>query len=550
MANVTSSYWYDSSNDEYEIPVIHLGVLDNYPDVSNNTNPPVTDLSLYSGWSSSFSFKGAITGEIPVISQPANEIVRALGRFGTFYASSDTISSDNYFRVSEITTGVYSFYANNEEVANIANLNSAYSGTEAFYLATGIIEGVEYLGIYAYGTGLGGDEHTAWAFAYNKDADQAWNVLKGILTIDPAPGYKGFKPTGTKYKRTKPGVGGIGHGATGHKQNPGYETDNISNPSAPNETYASAIGSGFVHAYNIVQNSLDGLAKCLWGTTLSTAITNLFVNPLDFIISLNVFPCKPSMGASTPIKIGKWQCITTDLGANAFGLPLTNQFKVLHFGTVNIYENWGSFLDYTNTSIELYLPFIGTVDIDTSEVMNGSIDLDYTIDFFTGMCVANVNCNRTVELPDGSVKNQKSQHSFQGNCSMSVPLSQIQYGNMIGSLIQAGTNGLKNPALGVGTLVNEAVSGGFKPSVTAKGTISANAGFCSVLFPYVRITRPISAESDSFQEVMGYPSYIDSTLGECEDLCICESIDLHTITGATDSEIERIRQLCLEGVHV
>ena len=550
MANVTSSYWYDSSNDEYEIPVIHLGVLDGYPDVSNNTNPPVTDLSIFSGWSSSFSFKGAITGEIPVISQPANEIVRALGRYGTFYPSSDTISSDNYFRVSQISADRVSYYACATDISNVSNVDSAYSGTASYFLATGIIEGVEYLGIYAYGTGLGGDEHTAWAFAYNEESYQPWNVLKGILNIDPAPGYKGFRPTGTKYKRTKPGVGGIGHGATGHKRNPGYETDNISNPSAPNETYASAIGSGFVHAYNIVQNSLDGLAKCLWGTTLGTAITNLFVNPLDFIISLNVFPCKPSMGSPTPIKIGKWQCTTADLGADASGLPLTNQFKVLPFGTVNIYENWGSFLDYTNTSVELYLPFIGTVDIDTAEVMNGSIDLDYTIDFFTGMCVANVNCNRTVELPDGSVKNQKSQHSFQGNCSMSVPLSQVQYGNMIGSLIQAGTNGLKNPALGVGTLVNEAVSGGFKPSVTAKGTISANAGFCSVLFPYVRITRPISAESDSFQEVMGYPSYIDSTLGECEDLCICESIDLHTITGATDSEIERIRQMCLEGVHV
>lgn len=550
MATITLSYWYDSSNDEYEIPVVYLGVLDNYPNVTNETNPSVSDVSLFSGWSGSFSFKGAITGTFPAIVAPANEIVRALGRYGTFYPSSATISSDNYFRVSQIAGNRVSYYACATDSENVSNVDSAYSGATAYCLGLGTIGGNVYLGIYAYGTGLGGDEHSAWLFAYNAENYQAWNALYSLVTIDSPPGSKGFKPTGTRYKHTKPGIGGRGHGATGHKLNPGYETDDISNPSAPNETYASAIGSGFVHAYNIVQNSLDGLAKCLWGTTLSTAITNLFVNPLDFIISLNVFPCKPSMGSSVPIKIGKWQCISADLGADASGLPLTNQFKVLHFGTVNVYENWGSFLDYTNTSVELYLPFIGTVDLDTAEVMNGSIDLDYTIDFFTGMCVANVNCNRMVEMPDGTVKNQKSQHSFQGNCSMSVPLSQVQYGNMIGSLIQAGTNGLKNPALGVGTLVSEAVSGGFKPSVTAKGTISANAGFCSVLFPYVRVTRPISAESDSFQEVMGYPSYIDSTLGDCEDLCICESIDLHSISGATDSEIERIRQLCLEGVHV
>lgn len=544
MPNASNSFWYDSSNDEYEIPIIWLGDMTDAPDA----NDP---MGLASGWSSSFTIKGDITGEFPTVGLSSNlEIVNALGRFGTFYASSESISSNDYFRVTETTAGVYSLYANTDGIYNVANITTASDGYAQYFLAIAHIGNDDYLGIYAYGTGLGPDEHPAWMFAYNEDAEQAWNVLQSILITETPPGKKDFKPTKTRYTKFMKGIGGRGHGATHKGQTPAYETDDISNPGAPDETYASAIGSGFVHAYNIVQNSLDGLAKCLWGTTLGTAITNLFVNPLDFIISLNVFPCKPSMGSSVPIKIGKWQCTTADLGADASGLPLTKQFKVLNFGTVNVYENWGSFLDYTNTSVELYLPFIGTVDLDTAEVMNGSIDLDYTIDFFTGMCVANVNCNRMVEMPDGTVKNQKSQHSFQGNCSMSIPLSQVQYGNMIGSLIQAGTNGLKNPALGVGTLVSEAVGGGFKPSVTSKGTISANAGFCSVLFPYVRITRPISAESDSFQEVMGYPSYIDSTLGECEDLCICESIDLHTITGATDSEIERIRQLCLEGVHV
>ena len=544
MPNASNSFWYDSSNDEYEIPIIWLGDMSDAPDAEDGQG-------LLTGYSSSYLFKGTKTGEFPTSGISSNlEIYNSLGRYGTFYPSTDTISSNKFFRVTEKAgyPGSYDFFAQADD--EVASLSTNITGYSQFFLAIANIDGDDYLGIYAYGTGLEYDEHPAWIFAYNGYSDEAWNVLQGILETETPPGKKDFKPTKTRYTKFMKGIGGRGHGATHKGQTPAYETDDISNPGAPDETYASAIGSGFVHAYNIVQNSLDGLAKCLWGTTLGTAITNLFVNPLDFIISLNVFPCKPSMGSSVPIKIGKWQCTSADLGADASGLPLTKQFKVLNFGTVNVYENWGSFLDYTNTSVELYLPFIGTVDLDTAEVMNGSIDLDYTIDFFTGMCVANVNCNRMVEMPDGTVKNQKSQHSFQGNCSMSIPLSQVQYGNMIGSLIQAGTAGLKNPALGVGTLVSEAVGGGFKPSVTSKGTISANAGFCSVLFPYVRVTRPISAESDSFQEVMGYPSYIDSTLGECEDLCICESIDLHTITGATDSEIERIRQLCLEGVHV
>ena len=417
------------------------------------------------------------------------------------------------------------------------------------YLAHGWIDEKEVIGF------LGIDTRSAQYpsyltpyFIYNEEYSD-WLLSYAM----PDPGKKGYKPTATRYDPDKKaGIGGKGHNPDPGK-NPGYASDDISNPGAPDESSASVIGSGLVRAYKITKSNLGALAECLYGTTLFGLITNLSINPLDFIVSLNIFPCAPSVGSDTHLMLGKWECTDsgTGLGANVLGKPLTSQFKVIDFGSVDIYENWGSFLDYTHTQIELYLPFIGMVDIDTAEVMNGSIALSYTIDFLTGMCVANVNCNRTVELPDGRVKNQKSQHSFQGNCAMTVPLSQQSFGNILGSLINAGTAGMRGGLAGVGiSVASDVASGGFKPSVTTKGSISANAGYCAVTFPYVRLTRPISGEPDSFQEVAGYPSYIDSKLADCDDLCICDSIDLHNITGATDSEIERIRQMCLEGVHV
>ena len=553
MATITPSYWYDSSNDEYEIPVVYLGVLDNYPNVTNETNPSVSDVSLFSGWSGSFSFKGAITGTFPAIVAPANEIVRALGRYGTFYPSSDSISSDNYFRVSQISADRVSYYACATDSENVSNVDSAYTGATAYCLGLGTIGGNVYLGIYGYGTGLGGDEHSGWLFAYNTENYQPWNVLKSILTIDPVPGQKNFKPTGTRYKRTKPGIGGRGHGATHKGQTPAYGTTVITNPSRPDESVASVVGAGLITTYQIGKSALGELAGCLYGTTLLGLVTNLAINPLDFIVSLNIFPCEPDTLASAHVTLGNWVCTDsgTGLGANVTGRPLQHQFKTISFGSINVYENWGNFLDYSNTKMELYLPFIGFVDVDVAEVMDGSITLDYTIDFLTGMCVANVNCNKFVETPDGEIYQQSSQHAYQGNCAISVPLGQMQYGQIVGSLISAGVSGMRGGIASAGmSLASDFVSGNLTPNGSTKGSISANAGFCSVLYPYIRITRPISCESDSYQEVMGYPSYIDSTLGACEDLCICESIDLHTISGATDSEIERIRQMCLEGVHV
>lgn len=453
-------------------------------------------------------------------------------------------------RISDLVGFKYFSFSNfgSYDPSAVAECNVSNNHYSAIYLAHAKVGEDEYIGFLGWNTDPNNYYYHKPMFIVNEEFSN-W-----LMIYTKEPGDTGFIPTLIKYVHDKLGIGGKGH-KTDPGNLPAYDTDNIDNPDAPDESSASAIGSGLIHAYDINTANLGALATVLYGTTLGGLITNLSINPLDFIISLNIFPTAPSHAtASTNLVLGKWVCTDSgidSLGGNVSGKLLTSQFKVVHFGKVNIEENWGSFLDYSHTQIELYLPFIGTVDIDTSEVMNGSIDLDYTIDFFTGMCVANVNCNRVVELPNGRTKIQKSQHSFQGNCAISVPLSQQQYGNMIGSLINAGTAGLKGGIAGMGiTVASDIASGGFKPTVTTKGTISANAGFCSILYPYVRITRPISAISDSFQEVNGFPSYINNTLGECTDLCVCDNIDLHSITGATDSEIERIRQMCLEGVHV
>lgn len=368
---------------------------------------------------------------------------------------------------------------------------------------------------------------------------------------DEDPGEKGFKPTAARTTKNRPGNGGRG---TAQKKQPEYKSSQITQPGAPNESVASAIGSKFINPYKIDKTNLAAVGSCLWGSDLAGFLANIYVNPLDFIVSLCVFPTSPSVGSAEAIRIGKYRCLVGDggLGFDASGYPLANQFKVINFGTITIPENWGNYLDYSQTTLELYLPFIGSVNLDTSECMGGTINVQYTIDFLTGMCVANVLCTKAnFVLPSGKgLDYVNAQHSFQGNCAIQIPLSRVDYGSMVGSLINACTQGITNPVAGFAGVVTDAIGGGFRPNVTSKGNIVANSGYCSVLYPYVRITRPITAEPDSYQEVMGYPSYINTTLGECSDLCICEDIDLTGIAGATENELNKIRQLCKDGVYV
>lgn len=371
-------------------------------------------------------------------------------------------------------------------------------------------------------------------------------------TLESVPGDKGFKPTAARTTKDEPGQGGRG---TTNKVNPDYAGDSVTQPGAPDESVASGVGSGFLNIYKVDTANLNKVGQCLYGSTMLGLIQSIAVNPLDFIVSLMVFPCSPSVGSSENIKLGGWLAAATGgaaLGFDATGTKLSKEFEVFDFGTVSIPENWGNFLDYSQTTVELYLPFIGSVNLDVSECMGGNVNVQYTVDFFTGMCVANVLCSRAnYTLPSGkALSHVHAQHSYQGNCAIQLPLSAVNYGTMVGSLINACTQGITNPVSGFMGIAADAIGGGFRPNVTSKGNIVANAGFCSVLYPYIRLTRPITAEPDTYQQVIGYMSYINTTLGECEDLCVCDSIDLRGISGATESEMNRIKQMCMEGVYV
>ena len=413
-------------------------------------------------------------------------------------------------------------FANNSDLPNIPG----YGANVGFYLVT-----------YAEGTG-----YKLGAFSYG--------TLISDVEYESEPGEKGFEPTAANTNINFPGVGGRGFT---NKRHPDYASDTITQPTAPDESSASAVRSGFLNVYQISESELNKICGVLYSDTLLNAIQSVFVNPLDFIVSLQIFPLAANVGSAENLKFGKWIAAAT--GATALGTAisankLSSQFKTIDFGTINIPENWGNFLDYSQTTIELYLPFIGSVNIDVSECMGGTINVQYTIDFITGMCVANVLCTRHFNLPSNKLVPNRAQHAFQGNCSIQIPLSAVNYGNMVGSLINACTQGITNPVGGFMGMAQDAVTGGIRPNVSSKGNIVANAGFCSVLYPYVRITRPITAEPDSYQEVMGLPSYINTTLGQCDDLCICDGINLQNVSGATENELNKIRQMCMDGVYV
>lgn len=364
------------------------------------------------------------------------------------------------------------------------------------------------------------------------------------VATEESPGDEGFKPKRVPNNDNR--GGGNRSGAIVR-----YISDILEKAQAPDESAASVVASGCLNIYQVDPSNLDNLLKCLFSDTFLGWLNNLFMNPLDSLVSLSIFPCAPDLGGSEPIKLYKYSCNSASLGANAYGTRLSKQYKHIPFGRIYASEMFESYLDYVGTSFLLYLPFIGEVEIPVAEVMGGFIDLDYTIDFATGACVANVQCEKHMAINGVLCDTQFTNHSYQGNCSAQLPLTSVSYSNIVGSLLNCVSTGLASGPCGAGvSLMKDGLSGGFAPTISTKGSVTANGGFCSILYPYITIFRPITAEPDNFQTVMGYPSYMDKSLATCHGLCICDNIDLHGVTGATDNEINRIKQMCREGVYV
>lgn len=514
-------------------------------------------LSTFRGWTTANLFEwypAAIQGALsPDAELCASDQSLSYPNFTIAFDADGSAGGGDLFSDVEITRA----YGATERVTSLAmddHGTTRYSVVGYMDVVTGDDEdafGGHIFGLFAVKCWkrYGGDD-PRMEFTLITSSQVTFNDFPDEYSVDP--GDKGFKPTTITQLNPTTGGGSTSGGS------PSYPTDTLTQPGAPDETHASAAGSGLLNAYVINKANLAHLCYNLFSPTWTSAFTHLFWEPLDSIISLQVFPCTPDTGTSEYVKVlgymSKKGSPSDTLRADwedSQAAPLTNQFKVFDFGDLSISEMFESFLDYDASDFTLFLPFIGEIAMPVGEVMGSTINVQYTVDFFTGMCVANVLINKSAVLSNGETAPQYAQHSYMGNCAVQMPLTSVQYGNVMGSLAQAASMGLKTGLGGAaGSLAMSAANGGFRPTVTTKGTIGANAGFCGILQPYITITRPIPAESPNYQNVTGYPSYVDATLGTCDGFCKCTDIDLTNVAGITNSEMERVKNMCLAGVYV
>lgn len=400
-------------------------------------------------------------------------------------------------------------------------------------------------------------------FFISKAQAQALNNSSVPPYIPVVPGKDPYDPSGDGSGYSGSGGGPAPTGGTGTTGNGGLHdntSDAIPTPSVPSNI---ATNSGLFTAYNPSSSQLADFGSALWSMDITDIddVLKFLVggDAFNAIIGLHLLPVQPVTGSTSSIKLGKW-----DSGVSA--PKITNQYVQVSFGSVLLPEYWGNSIDYSPyTKVQLALPYIGIVDVETDDVLGSNNTLTYNIDVLSGAICATLHC----------VKGELNSVIYQwsGSCAVSLPVTGANYNGVLGSVLAiaagaatiavggatiAGASGasaalasIKGGAAiagGVGSLAGSALNtyGSVKGKVQKSGAFGANSGALGIMTPYFIVTRPVQSVPVTWQADKGYPSNISAQLGTLTGYTEVSEINLEC--SGTESEKEEIIKLLKSGV--
>lgn len=323
------------------------------------------------------------------------------------------------------------------------------------------------------------------------------------------------------------------------------------------------------------------------------------VNPAEYILgAYYTWFDLPINDTDVPVKIGRITLPTSTSRKLSSGDTMLrpSRWQYLTFGTKEIPHRFNDFRDYAPyTTIELYLPLAGTIELDTAYVMGHSITIRYyySILTMTGVaCVyrddilyktADVKIGSQIPLLStniGQYQNQITQlETARKQNSIRLATSVITAAGDIGSAIASGGAGTASIAKDIGNIAIlglqqeqlEYQLNHLAPSLSVTGAAEAsNSLCCGQLVPKLIIKRAkkLKTLNDTvYSETVGNACCINDILGYVggdiqkprTGLVVCSNIDTtnmqKTVGTATTvcptiEEINAIKQALSSGVYL
>lgn len=256
------------------------------------------------------------------------------------------------------------------------------------------------------------------------------------------------------------------------KPNPGWRTD----PNSYKDGMKYNLLKNYkttTRRYNLLASEISDLFYSLWHLwdsldpsepenydinlySMQNFLTN---NPLDCFVNLKYFPISLDMSTNTVPSLKMGKVTLSRSGGDNFSVKQAKQSVIYDCGSIYISPQFQTNLYLSNTwidehvQLELYLPFCGSVKLDSATYIGKNVGVEYHIDLITGCCTASVYINNDISPTKKIYMEMRS-----GNCSIDTPISGIQQATLEANLFNA-TQQLKGSIInGVSSLVGNVLS--------------------------------------------------------------------------------------------
>lgn len=324
-------------------------------------------------------------------------------------------------------------------------------------------------------------------------------------------------------------------------------------------------------------------------------------NPADYVCTVMYYPaefqCPYTAGTFTTIHIG---AISPTFPPNLLAQADVEAGYYKEFSPINIMPYFNDFRDYAPyTTISLYVPFCGTVDLDPALFIGHTLIVRLFIDYLTGNCTG-------VIMRDDTVIDTVS-----GSCGVSIPLTALNTGSYqnaiksaeialkqaeinrktawLGAMGALGTTlggaAMGNPmAIGAGVAGGMGVVTAIQQTTLTKELAEYNLDHIAPAVCNVSAASPCNAlgldydihllikrcrtvegfDEGLYSQTVGHACCINDVLGNYSGLTVCSNVKLDSVVSdivtigadtfggnaATADEIALIKQCLNDGVYM
>lgn len=313
-----------------------------------------------------------------------------------------------------------------------------------------------------------------------------------------------------------------------------FNPDGVEPAEVPALPTLSASNIGFMSVYNPSASNLKALSQFLWSSAFDIdSFKKLFSDPMQCIIGLGVVPVRPTIGGSKNVTFG-------DIDSGISMSYISSEYVEKDMGSVSIDLLYGSFMDYNNTSIQIYLPYIGFRQLQPDDIIGGSIGVVYHINVIDGGCTAYIRHSSRGVL-----------YQYSGSCIANIPLSAINYSGAIQNAVSAALNGVGVIAgiatgaapvsvMGAAGLVSNAANLALnsKGQVQRSGNVSGSSGLMGIQRPYIIIERARISVPHDMNKFVGNTTNVTMSLNDCSGFTIIDHIRMQDFSCTNDEKAE------------